>query len=208
MSAATSFPRSSTRPERSGADGLGGALLRRILLPPAGDLADGAEGDLQRARPQAAHEGSARIHGAAGTRARSSSRSSGSSTRQFRPMPATKNRRTRRLAKTRLFTVLTILSNVAGNSFLTRGMHQLGDVGNSPLALIAALFHPLGGAGRGAADCLDPYAHGAAELGRSELCDAGDCDQLRGDRHSRRGYSWVKWCRPRAGPASCWSPPG
>jgi drug/metabolite transporter (DMT)-like permease len=46
-------------------------------------------------------------------------------------------------AKTRLFTVLTIVSNVAGNAFLTRGMHDLGDVGNSPLALIAALFHPL-----------------------------------------------------------------
>ena len=45
-------------------------------------------------------------------------------------------------AKTRLFAVLTILSNVAGNSFLTRGMQQLGSIGNSPLALIGALFHP------------------------------------------------------------------
>ena len=46
------------------------------------------------------------------------------------------------LRKTRLFAVLTILSNVAGNSALTKGMQQLGDIGNSPLALIAALFHP------------------------------------------------------------------
>jgi uncharacterized membrane protein len=46
-------------------------------------------------------------------------------------------------AKTRLFAVLTVLSNVAGNSFLTKGMQQLGGIGNSPLALIAALFHPL-----------------------------------------------------------------
>jgi drug/metabolite transporter (DMT)-like permease len=46
------------------------------------------------------------------------------------------------LHKTRLFAVLTILSNVAGNSCLTKGMQQLGNVGNSPLALIAALFHP------------------------------------------------------------------
>src|SRR4051812_26121549 len=46
-------------------------------------------------------------------------------------------------AKTRLFTVLTILSNVAGNSALTKGMQQLGGVGNTPLALIEALFHPL-----------------------------------------------------------------
>ncbi len=45
-------------------------------------------------------------------------------------------------AKTRLFAVLTILSNVAGNSALTKGMHQLGDIGNSPFGLIAALFHP------------------------------------------------------------------
>ena len=44
--------------------------------------------------------------------------------------------------KTRLFTVLTVLSNVAGNSALTKGMSQLGDLGNSPIALIAALFHP------------------------------------------------------------------
>src|SRR5580698_11422055 len=53
-------------------------------------------------------------------------------------MPATSSL----TAKTRLFAVLTILSNVAGNSFLTRGMQQLGDIGNSPLALIGALFHP------------------------------------------------------------------
>ena len=68
-------------------------------------------------------------------------------------MPATNDERAQRTprpvrspdmsAKTRLFTVLTILSNVAGNAFLTRGMHELGDLGNSPLALIAALFHPL-----------------------------------------------------------------
>ncbi|MDP9053791.1 MAG: EamA family transporter [Acidobacteriota bacterium] len=45
--------------------------------------------------------------------------------------------------KTRLFAVLTIFSNVAGNSFLTKGMQQLGEIGNSPLALIGALFHPL-----------------------------------------------------------------
>lgn len=52
-------------------------------------------------------------------------------------MPATDLR-----AKTRLFTVVTVLSNVAGNSALTKGMQQLGDLGNSPLALIGALFHP------------------------------------------------------------------
>jgi drug/metabolite transporter (DMT)-like permease len=47
-----------------------------------------------------------------------------------------------RRGKTRLFAVITILSNVAGNSAVTKGMQQLGDIGNSPLALIAALFHP------------------------------------------------------------------
>jgi drug/metabolite transporter (DMT)-like permease len=45
-------------------------------------------------------------------------------------------------SKTRLFTALTIVSNVAGNSALTKGMQQLGEVGNTPLALIGALFHP------------------------------------------------------------------
>jgi drug/metabolite transporter (DMT)-like permease len=44
--------------------------------------------------------------------------------------------------RTRLYTVLTVLTNVAGNSCLTEGMRQLGDPGNSPLALIGALFHP------------------------------------------------------------------
>ena len=50
-------------------------------------------------------------------------------------------------AKTRLYTAITVLSNVAGNTLLTRGMHQLGAIGNSPFALIAALFHPLVAAG-------------------------------------------------------------
>lgn len=45
-------------------------------------------------------------------------------------------------AKTRLFAALTILTNVAGNSALTNGMHRLGNIGNSPVDLIAALFHP------------------------------------------------------------------
>jgi drug/metabolite transporter (DMT)-like permease len=45
-------------------------------------------------------------------------------------------------ARTRLFAAITILSNVAGNSALTKGMQQLGGIGNSPLALIGALFHP------------------------------------------------------------------
>jgi drug/metabolite transporter (DMT)-like permease len=45
-------------------------------------------------------------------------------------------------AKTRLFTALVVVSNVSGNSALTHGMKQLGDIGNSPLALIGALFHP------------------------------------------------------------------
>ena len=45
-------------------------------------------------------------------------------------------------ARTRLFAALTILSNVAGNSALTKGMQELGPIGNSPAALIGALFHP------------------------------------------------------------------
>jgi len=53
-------------------------------------------------------------------------------------MPGTRNLP----AKTQLFAIVTILSNVAGNSLLTKGMRELGSVGNSPFALIAALFHP------------------------------------------------------------------
>jgi uncharacterized membrane protein len=56
-------------------------------------------------------------------------------------MPATSDQ-ARLRAKTRLFTVIVVLSNVAGNSALTHGMKKLGDIGNSPLALIGALFHP------------------------------------------------------------------
>jgi uncharacterized membrane protein len=44
--------------------------------------------------------------------------------------------------KTRLFTAIVIVSNVSGNSALAHGMKRLGDIGNSPLALIGALFHP------------------------------------------------------------------
>ena len=44
--------------------------------------------------------------------------------------------------KVQVLTVLTIVSNVAGNAALTKGMHRLGDPGNTPLALIEALFHP------------------------------------------------------------------
>ncbi len=44
--------------------------------------------------------------------------------------------------KTALFTGIVVVSNVAGNSALTYGMQQLGDIGYSPLALIGALFHP------------------------------------------------------------------
>jgi uncharacterized membrane protein len=44
--------------------------------------------------------------------------------------------------KTRLFTAIVIVSNVSGNSALAHGMKLLGDIGNSPLALIGVLFHP------------------------------------------------------------------
>lgn len=53
------------------------------------------------------------------------------------PMPVTDVRR-----KTQLFAVISVLSNVAGNSALTHGMQQLGGIGNSPFDLIGALFHP------------------------------------------------------------------
>ena len=54
---------SRARPRRTG--GVGGALLRRVLLPAAGDLAHRAQGHLQRRRAAAADQGSPRVHGAA-----------------------------------------------------------------------------------------------------------------------------------------------
>lgn len=44
--------------------------------------------------------------------------------------------------KTYLFTAIVVLSNVAGNSALTKGMQEFGSVDDSPLGLIAPLFHP------------------------------------------------------------------
>lgn len=55
---------------------------------------------------------------------------------------ATAGNAARLRAKTRLFTALVIVSNVSGNSALTHGMKQLGDPGNSPVAMIGVLFHP------------------------------------------------------------------
>jgi uncharacterized membrane protein len=60
-------------------------------------------------------------------------------------MPATDSPDLR--TRTRLFTAIVVLSNVVGNSFLTHGMQQLGDPGNTPFALIGALFHPWVAAG-------------------------------------------------------------
>jgi drug/metabolite transporter (DMT)-like permease len=49
--------------------------------------------------------------------------------------------------KTQFWAVVSVLSNVAGNSALTHGMQALGGVGNTPMALIGALFHPWVAAG-------------------------------------------------------------
>ncbi len=47
------------------------------------------------------------------------------------------------MLKTRIFTVLVVLSNVLGNFSLTWGMRQVGRVVSlSPLPYIAALFNP------------------------------------------------------------------
>jgi uncharacterized membrane protein len=48
-----------------------------------------------------------------------------------------------RVAKTRIMTVIVVLSQVLGDYLLTRGMHQVGSlIGKSPLAFILALFNP------------------------------------------------------------------
>ncbi len=58
-------------------------------------------------------------------------------------MPATNpDRREALRFKTRLFALIVVLSNVAGDAALRKGMEQAGDTGNSPLLMIAVLFHP------------------------------------------------------------------
>jgi drug/metabolite transporter (DMT)-like permease len=54
-------------------------------------------------------------------------------------MPATEAEVRKR---TYIWAVISVLSNVTGNSALTHGMHILGPVGASPTELIGALFHP------------------------------------------------------------------
>ncbi len=52
--------------------------------------------------------------------------------------------------KTRIFTVIVILTNVFGNFLLGLGLRQVGSlVGRSPLAYIFALFNPLVAVGVG-----------------------------------------------------------
>ena len=58
-------------------------------------------------------------------------------------MPATNRSRDEALRfKTRLFALIVVLSNVAGDAALRKGMEQAGDTGNSPMMMIAVLFHP------------------------------------------------------------------
>jgi drug/metabolite transporter (DMT)-like permease len=46
-------------------------------------------------------------------------------------------------SKTRIFTAIVVVTNVLGNSFLSRGMQSIGElVSLSPLPYIRALFNP------------------------------------------------------------------
>lgn len=45
-------------------------------------------------------------------------------------------------SKTRLFSLIVVLSNVIGNSALTWGMKHVGDPGMSPLLFLKAIFNP------------------------------------------------------------------
>ena len=141
---------------------------------------------------QAAHQGSARIHGAARP-PQEIHLGAAAADGRFRECRRLANADAPKRGCSRSS---PILSNVAGNSLLTKGMQQLGGIGNSPLALIGALVPSLGRAGRRAADCLDPDPHGAAQLGGSELCDAGHRDQLCRDRLCGAVVSGRNACRP------------
>jgi hypothetical protein len=59
-------------------------------------------------------------------------------------MPATRDRTTASVTKTRVVTLVVILSNVLGDSILRAGLQRVGSlVSKSPAAYIAALFNPL-----------------------------------------------------------------
>ncbi len=107
-------------------------------------------------------------------------------------------------AKTRLFAVLTILSNVAGNSFLTRGMQQLGGIGNSPLALIAALFHPW--VALGVALLIVWTLTHMALLSWADLSYVMPVTAISYvvTAFAATAFSWAKPCRRRGGSGSCW----
>jgi hypothetical protein len=80
-------------------------------------------------------------------------------------------------------------------------MKQLGDIGNSPLALIGALFHPWVALGV-ALLIVWTCPHGAAELGRSQLCHARDRHRLCVTALSGK-FFLGETVSPRAGRASC-----
>ena len=143
--------------------------------------------DLQSARPPTPEQRSARVSGACARAAGEIHFGPAAADGHVRQCQETRELR----AKTRLFAILSVLSNVAGNSALTKGMHQVGDPGNTPAALIGALFHPWVAIGVALLDRLDSDPHGASGVGpHLSLRNAGDCRQLRGDESSRQPDSF------------------
>jgi uncharacterized membrane protein len=55
---------------------------------------------------------------------------------------ATERKRPSSHSKTRLFTVIVVLTNVLGNTALTAGMKKMGSLDSSPLSYLKAILSP------------------------------------------------------------------
>src|SRR5713101_6902047 len=120
---------------------MGGEVLRRVLFPAEGCLARGAEGDCE-PRHQAAVQRGARVSGAA-FQAEEIRRSAESRRAHWsRGRPTTSM--TRMPFKTRILTLVVILTNVLGNFALSFGMNARA-LATSPTFLnyASAFFSPV-----------------------------------------------------------------
>ena len=57
-------------------------------------------------------------------------------------LAATERKRPSSHSKTRLFTVIVVLTNVLGNTALTAGMKKMGSLDSSPLSYLKAILSP------------------------------------------------------------------
>src|SRR5260370_33916446 len=116
---------------------MGGAVLRRVFLPPASDLAHRQESHIPRRRAPASHQGSPGIHGIALQTekicGRPQSRENGARNRQFRRL--TIRMRARLRLKTWICVAVVVCTDAFGDFFMKRGMPAASQLG-TPLEYI------------------------------------------------------------------------